>query len=72
MITNLEEANIGDIWKDQNDTVWQVSEVNTKNRPSIVFFERPALDSKTISVKSAFSIERGWKMVLTTEPEDYK
>ena len=70
MITNLEEANIGDIWKDQNDTVWQVSEVNTKHRPSIVFFERPAKDSNTTSVKSAFRIERGWKMILTTELED--
>jgi len=66
MVTNLEEANIGDIWKDQDDIVWQVSEVNYKNKPNIIFFERPAIDSKSISLKSAFTIERGWQMIHPT------
>ena len=66
MVTNLEEANIGDIWKDQDDIVWQVSEVNYKNKPNIIFFERSAIDSKSRSLKSAFTIERGWQMIHPT------
>jgi len=37
-VVNLEYANIGEKWKDQNGIVWKVYSVNEKNRPPLIFF----------------------------------
>jgi len=71
MTTSLENANIGEIWKGPDDTVWQVSSVNSNNKPSIVFLERPAKDLDAVPVDTAISsVEQGWKMILAPECEE--
>ena len=63
-MTNLDNATIGQVWKDSDDIVWLVSAVNDKNKPKIVFFERPSKESKDFSVdRTVFSLDEGWEMI---------
>jgi len=63
-ITNLERANIGEKWKDKEGVVWEVSSVNTKNKPHLIFFERVVKDSRAAPIDQAvFHIENGWEKV---------
>ena len=62
--TSFDKANIGERWKDRNGVVWEVSDVNTKNQPHLIFFERVIKDSLAAPVdRAAFKIERGWEKV---------
>ena len=62
--TSIETTNIGERWKDRNGVVWEVSDVNTKNEPHLIFFERVIKDSLAAPVeRAAFKIERGWEKV---------
>ena len=64
LVTSLERASIGERWKDREGIVWEVSSVNTKNKPRLIFFERVVKDSKAAPVdRAAFHIERGWEKV---------
>ena len=69
--TRLEKASIGERWKDRNGILWQVSDVNTKNKPHLIFFERVVKDSIAAPVdRAAFRIERGWEKVPATQVFD--
>ena len=64
LVTSLERASIGERWKDREGIVWEVSSVNTKNKPRLIFFERVVKDSKAAPVdRAAFHIEGGWEKV---------
>ena len=61
-VVNLEYANIGEKWKDQNGIVWKVYSVNEKNQPPLIFFTRAKqTPSDKLLEKSAFSVEHGWE-----------
>jgi len=63
-VINLENAIVGQRWKDQNGEIWKVSNVNTKNKPHLIFFARMRNTHPDAPVdKTAFSIDSGWERV---------
>jgi len=67
-VTDLEKADIGQYWRDQQGVVWEVREVtntDTTAQPRIVLFVLPKRSrSNLVPIdRTAFGFERGWEKI---------